>query len=331
MRAKKICKFKLERRSAISRQVRSQRHREIILPRQEFVIFNQSRKTSPQRMIWQGACLDTGAQRTSIRLRQAKAYCRYTGTNFRLFSNNNRYCFSNDRQTSLGSLIITIPLSEAHTTKERVDVVSTDVSLLIGLDLLDKYGMFVNTITNRLNCPHRQLSISRIRKNGYVYLEWPKRDHIFFSSPELLRLHRGFSHPATDKLYNVLRMARPYETNPDTKQVLDQIKQACDTYQRLGPTLIRLKTSLPTEDSAKFGEELSMDLMFLDGKALLHIFDSATRFSSAAFLDKDFDQSVEGIWLAFIQVWCTMYTGYPNRIRVEQGSSFTSDRWRQFC
>ena len=121
-------------------------------------------------------------------------------------------------------------------------------------------------------------------------------------------------------------MAQPYETNQETKQVMDQIKQACDTYQRLDQ---RFKASLPTEDSVKFGEELSMDLMFPNRKALLQIVDTATRFSAAAFLDEDFDQSVEGIWLAFIQIWCTPYTGYPIRLRVDQGSSFTSHRWRQ--
>ena len=124
-------------------------------------------------------------------------------------------------------------------------------------------------------------------------------------------------------------MARPYETNQETKQVLDQIKQACDTCPRLGPTPIGFKAPFPTEDSVKFGEELPMDLMLLDEKTLLHIVDTATCFSAAASLDEDFDQSVEDIWLAFIQIWCTLYTDYPSRLRDDQGSSFTSDRWRQ--
>ena len=40
-------------------------------------------------------------------------------------------------------------------------------------------------------------------------------------------------------------------------------------------------------------------------------------------------QSVEGIWLAIVEAWCTLYTGIPNRIRVDQGYAFTSDRWRE--
>ena len=313
----------------MSRLIRFPRHAKGIPRHHDFVFYNQSHSTPTLKTPWQGACLDTGAQRTVIGLRQAKAYCRYTGTKFRLVSSKNRYRFGNDRQSSLGSLTIQIPFLDSHATIERVDVVNSDVPLLIGLDLLDKYGIFINTITNRLHCPQLQLQTPLVRKNGHVYLEWPKHQRVFFTIPELLRLHRGFSHPATDKLFNLLRMARPYETNQETKHVLDKIKQACDTCQRLGPTPIRFKASIPTEDSVKFGEELSMDLMFLDGKALLHIVDTATRFSAATFLDGDFDQSVEGIWLAFIQAWCTLYTGYPNRLRVDQGSSFTSDRWRQ--
>lgn len=72
--------------------------------------------------------------------------------------------------------------------------------------------------------------------------------------------------------------------------------------------------------------------MFLDGKAVLYIMDTATRFSSATFLDTHdaaYGQSVEGTWLAFVEAWCTMYTGLPNRICVDQGSAFKSDRCRE--
>ena len=74
-------------------------------------------------------------------------------------------------------------------------------------------------------------------------------------------------------------------------------------------------------EDAKFGDELSMDLMFLNGKAVLHIIDTATRFSAATFLDahgSSYGQSVDGIWLAFSETWYTLYTGYPNRLRVDK-------------
>ena len=82
---------------------------------------------------------------------------------------------------------------------------------------------------------------------------------------------------------------------------------------------------------SKFGDEISIDLVWLDGKAVLHIVDTATRFSSATFIDAyglDYGQSVEGIRLPFRETWCTLYTGYPNRMRADQISVFTSDRWK---
>jgi hypothetical protein len=47
-----------------------------------------------------------------------------------------------------------------------------------------------------------------------------------------------------------------------------------------------------------FGDELSIDLMFIDGQAVLHVADTGTRFSAATFLDSYnglFGQSVEGV------------------------------------
>ena len=165
-------------------------------------------------------------------------------------------------------------------------------------------------------------------------MEWSKSDSILFTKSELHKLHRGFSHPASDKLLILLKLARPSHVNSETRKTLEKIKEACDTCQRFGPTPVRFKVSLPTEDDIKFGEELSIDLMWLDGKAVLHIVDTATRFSAASFLDssgQDYGQSVEGIWLSFIEIWCAMYTCYPNRLRMDQGSAFTSDRWRELA
>ena len=71
--------------------------------------------------------------------------------------------------------------------------------------------------------------------------------------------------------------------------------------------------------------------MFIEGKAILHIVNKDTRFSAAAFLDSEGEkigQSVDCIWTAFVMTLCTMYSGYPNRMRTDQGSVFTSERWK---
>lgn len=48
-----------------------------------------------------------------------------------------------------------------------------------------------------------------------------------------------------------------------------------------------LTDSLPSEKDLVFGDEYVMNLKFFDEKAVLHIVDTATCFSSATFLDAD--------------------------------------------
>jgi len=116
------------------------------------------------------------------------------------------------------------------------------------------------------------------------------------------------------------------------KKILEEIAAKCEACQRFTVPPMRFKTSLQTEEELVFGDEISIDLMYIDNCAILHVVDTATRFSAATFLDKhgeNYGQSVDGIWLALNACWVTLYTGYPNRLRTDQGSAFTSDRWRE--
>lgn len=69
--------------------------------------------------------------------------------------------------------------------------------------------------------------------------------------------------------------------------------------------------------------------MFLEEKGVLHIVDTAARFSAATFLDSNgsyFGQSVQGICPAFVVMRCLAYTGYPNQLRTDQRSTFSFGR-----
>lgn len=81
-----------------------------------------------------------------------------------------------------------------------------------------------------------------------------------------------------------------------------------------------------------FGGELSLDLMFLDDKAVPNLVNTATNFSSAAFSDahgEKYEQGVQGVGLAFFMIWFSAFSGYHNRLCTDQGSVFTSERWKQ--
>lgn len=202
----------------------------------------------------------------------------------------------------------------------------SDVALLFGKDMFYKYSMFVLKIKNTLYCTQLELNIHLGRNNGHVHSTWPTTRDVFASSPELLMDHRRLWDLARDKIYNFLRMTSPYYANYDIKMALKYIKKALDRFQRLGPTHVLFKASLPSEDSVKCSEELSMDLQLLEYIAVLQIVDTATRFSAETFLAQPFEKTVGDIWLAFLQNRCTIYNEYPNHLRVDHGSSFTSYR-----
>lgn len=87
---------------------------------------------------------------------------------------------------------------------------------------------------------------------------------------------------------------------------------------------VRFRISLPTKETLIFGKNLYMCLMLLDGKAVLHIDDTATRFSSATLLylaRGNYGQLDEAIREGFLNAWCTMYIGCPNHLETDQNRS----------
>lgn len=100
-----------------------------------------------------------------------------------------------------------------------------------------------------------------------------------------------------------------------------------EIFQRLAKEFGTFRVSLPTKENLKFGEESSMDLMFLESEAVLHLVDIGNRFSANTLLNSqgaNFRQTVKRSWLEFVMDWCLMYSAYPNRLRTDHGSIFTS-------
>jgi hypothetical protein len=100
------------------------------------------------------------------------------------------------------------------------------------------------------------------------------------------------------------------------------MSNACQVCQILGPKPMRFKVSIPEYDLV-FGDEVSIDLI-MDDNAVLNAVDTA--FLDAH--DETDGQSVHGIWLEFLYIWCTLYFGCPNIIRTDSGTVFTTLKWK---
>jgi hypothetical protein len=253
---------------------------------------------------WNDANIYTGVQRTFIGLAQARAYYKFLGIPFALSISQRVFVFGMDKRNSLGNLHMRLPTPNGSFIMLEVYVVPKNVPMLLGLDVLDKFGLCADTVHNVLHCTAEDWNLLLVRKLGHVYPEWSASDRFLYTKSELQKLHRNFSHPSTQNLFAFLKRAKADNLDANTRAVLRDIENTCSTCQRYSLKPLRLKTTLPSGEEKSFGSELSMDLMFINGKAVLGISD------------------------AFIDIWCSIYTGYPNSLRIDSGSAFTSVKWK---
>lgn len=270
-----------------------------------------------------GACLDTGATRTVIGRRQALAYARMTGKPLVLKpAKASNFLFGGVLSPSLGTLAIRVPISTDYYALLRVDVINLDIPFLLGLDVLDALGLYVNTVENKLKCDKRDIATGLVRKDNHVYLEW---GHVtYYTTTELNRLHRHFNHPHPDRLSALLRRANDGKIEASTSAELERLTAACDVCQRLAKAPGRFRVAMPNEDVV-FNRVVLMDLMYLDGRSVLHAIDKDTLFSAAAFTC---GEKLEELWQLYLHTWVHPYVGHPQVLHVDQAPQFKSPAWR---
>lgn len=90
--------------------------------------------------------------------------------------------------------------------------------------------------------------------------------------------------------------------------------------------IARFKVVIPN-DKIKVNHELALGLIFIYGKAALHVIDLGIHFRSAAFLP---GKSIVYVWQTFPACLVCLYTGYQNTLKVAQGSVFYSVKWQKY-
>ena len=134
-------------------------------------------------------------------------------------------------------------------------------------------------------------------------------------------------HPTYGKLYNLIKRAYPEKATTSVKQLLDQISKACSSCATYSNPPFRFRATI-SPDNIIFNREVSMDLMWLNKRAVLHIVDTATSFQNATFIRS---QSSKELWNDFIECWASVYTGFPENIRLDRQSGFTADEFRNYA
>lgn len=96
---------------------------------------------------FEGACIDTGAQRSVIGSAQGHAYCRFMNIPYAIEPPKRlrTFRFADKCYRGLGYLEIRLPVNDAHFIQLSIDVVDINVPLLVGLDLMEAFQMTIDT------------------------------------------------------------------------------------------------------------------------------------------------------------------------------------------
>jgi len=121
-----------------------------------------------------------------------------------------------------------------------------------------------------------------------------------------------------------LRQSKDPQATEEARALVAEVTATCEVCQRLVRAPSRIRVALPTQDII-FNQTVLLDLMFLDGKPVLHMVDEDTLFSAATFLQ---GETVEAVWWAYTRTWVYDYAGHPDAMHTDQGPQFVEAGWR---
>ena len=102
---------------------------------------------------------------------------------------------------------VRMPISEQVFLEFDVDIIDQDVPLVFGLEKHFKYGCSKNEYTKTFKHHPSGIKTPLKLNNEHLYLEWPASE-VCFTRSELKQMHKNFSHPSTEALVNLLKMAQ---------------------------------------------------------------------------------------------------------------------------
>jgi hypothetical protein len=133
---------------------------------------------------------------------------------------------------------------------------------------------------------------------------------MLFTYDKLRKMHRNFFHSTVNNLMNLFKRARIQDLPADTRASLEDIASRCDKCQAFSAKPCRFRCSMPA--TVYFNDTLAIDLLWLDGKAALHVVDLHTHFSAAGFLQR---QTVDDVWTTLLTIWVCVYPGTAKYLR----------------
>lgn len=144
----------------------------------------------------------------------------------------------------------------------------------------------------------------------------------FLTETELRRLHRRFGHPSVRRLRQVLeRSGHKVELH-----ALEHLTKYCEHCQKHGRSPGRF--SFTIKDDIDFNYNVIVDILYIQGKPVLHLVDEATRFQAGRWLK---DISANHVWDQLRACWIDTYLGPPDLISADAGKQFMAREFKQYA
>ena len=115
---------------------------------------------------FEGVCLDTGASTSVSGSRQAEAYAAFIGCKILPKPTRRVFRFGAHVEPSIGTMVVRIPTPGDAFIEIKVDIVAANIPLLIGLDALDQFSLYINNVQNLLVHDKLRWAIPLTRQGG---------------------------------------------------------------------------------------------------------------------------------------------------------------------
>ena len=270
-----------------------------------------------------GIMIDNGSTGSLCSEAQLQAYRSFTGNPTPVRPLKNHYAVSaHGGSKCIGIATFKFPYHDTVIKFDAPIVENSDIPLILGLDDQDKLlspgvNQRDDTISFLGGAP-----MPVLRDRGHLWIRWNYEYECLFTEKELTKLHYRFVHPRNKRMHKFLKRASPDKVDKDTLSMLEKIQARCKECQYLAPKPFVVKVSVP-HDGIVFNSEVVIDIMWIQGKHVLHVVDRATHFQAARFIP---DDSTETIWRTFMQMWVLVYLGPPDNLRHDQGTQFVSPK-----
>lgn len=131
----------------------------------------------------------------------------------------------------MGTIPIRLFITESHFIDLLFNVVHVQIPFLLGLGTMRRFQHVLDTDNLRLSWKSEGWDVPLTNIRGQLYLEW--KPEILFTQSKLVRIHRHFYIPNSEKLCSRMQRGVPEMTRPKVFRDPESIESTYELFQGL--------------------------------------------------------------------------------------------------